>query len=149
MLSRPVNGMQQISQDFKKDFVGLVEVRDELNEQIDRMMDSYYLTKNKHQETILEIESLVKSLMNFSETNPGYSQEINDIITNIAQVECSVSDAKGIDEIPQLIERSQNLEEELTNKINILLGEASERQKIIERVKVLVSENAEIKQYDV
>ena len=149
MLSRPVNGMQQISQDFKKDFVGLVEVRDELNEQIDRMMDSYYLTKNKHQETILEIESLVKSLMNFSETNPGFSQEINDIITNIAQVEYSVSDAKGIDEIPQLIERSQNLEEELTNKINILLGEASERQKIIERVKVLVSENAEIKQYDV
>ena len=50
MVSRPVNGMQQISQDFKKDFVGLVEVRDELNEQIDRMMDSYYLTKNKHQE---------------------------------------------------------------------------------------------------
>ena len=87
--------------------------------------------------------------MNFSETNPGFLQEINDIITNIAQVEYSVSDAKGIDEIPQLIERSQNLEEELTNKINILLGEASERQKIIERVKVLVSENAEIKQYDV
>ena len=95
------------------------------------MMDSYYLTKNKHQETILEIESLVKSLMNFPETNPGYSQEINDIITNIAQVECSVSDAKGIDEIPQLIEGSQNLEEELTNKINILLGEASERQKLL------------------
>ena len=71
---------------------------------IDQMMDSYYLVRNKHQETIFEIESLVKSLMNFSETNPGFSQEINEMISSIAQVEYGVSDAKGIDEIPQLIE---------------------------------------------
>ena len=42
MLSRPVNGMQQISQDFQKTLFGLVEVREELNEQ-DRPNDGLLL----------------------------------------------------------------------------------------------------------
>ena len=149
MLSRPVNGMQKISQDFKKDFIQLVEVREELNEKIDQMMDSYYLVRNKHQETIFEIESLVKSLIGFTETNPGFSKEIHEMISSVAQIECGENETAKMDDIPSLIEQSQNLEEELTHQVNLLLGEATERQKIIERVKVLVSENAEIKQYDV